>query len=113
MEGNSPLEKTENPIKICVYEKHNVYTWSEVPKEAVATIIPNSIGVPSAIAITPEAFEILKSRPDFLERIYKHELEHDMAEKLAKPEIHPKHGLDNDILEFLKNHGYDFGDFKL
>ena len=51
-----------------------------------------------------EAYEILKERPDFLERIYEHEIE--------LGDTHDPHDcLDKDILSYLKMHGYDFGEF--
>lgn len=106
------MEKSKSPeiinfelLKIDSYKGYDVYIYPLVPKEAVANMIPDKNNKSIAIAICPDAYEILKSRPDYLERIYAHELQHNTTEEGAG------HGNDRDILEFLKNNGYDFGDF--
>lgn len=93
-------------IKVGTHKGYDVYTRSSVPKEHIANMTPNSINIPVAICIRPDAYEILKSRPDYLERIYDHELQHNVEGEGFE------HGNDRDILEFLKNNGYDFGDLK-
>lgn len=94
-------------IKIDNYKGHNVYTYTRVPREDIAHMMPNNKGVQVAIVIRPDAYAILKARPDYLERIYEHELQHNVAEEGAE------HGKDKDILQFLKDNGYDFGDFEI
>ena len=86
--------------KVDTYKGHNVYTHNFVPKESVAKMDPAG-----GIMLNPEAFEILKNKPDYLERIYKHEIE--------AGAIHDAHECeDKDILFYLRDNGYDFGDFK-
>lgn len=106
MRESEPSSEEATLIKVDTYKGYNVYTKPEVPKEAIANMSPDSENNPVAIAIRPDAYEILKSRPDFLERIYDHELRHHMTAEGAE------HGGDRDILEFLRDNGYDFGDFK-
>ena len=91
-------------IQVDTYQGYEVYTWPLVPKEAVANMMGDN--KPEVICIRPDAYEILKVRPDYLQRIYAHELQHHITEEGAD------HGNDNDILEFLRDNGYDFGDFK-
>lgn len=91
-------------IQVDTYQGYKVYTWPFVPKEAVANMMGDRY--PEAICIRPDAYEILRARPEYLQRIYAHELQHHIAVGGAE------HGNDNDILEFLRDKGYDFGDFK-
>jgi hypothetical protein len=102
--NNTRIEK--DFTKVGIYKGHDVYILSLVPKEAVANMLPDGNNKAVAITIRPDAYEILKSRPDYLERIYDHELQHNVTEDA-------EHGNDNDILEFLRDNGYDFGDFKI
>ena len=84
--------------KVGCYKGNEIYVGGFVPREWVAEISNKTI------LIHPEAYEILKERPDFLERIYEHEI--------ASGDIHDPHDcLDKDILSYLKMHGYDFGEF--
>ena len=106
MENIKPFQENVRLKKVDTYKGYDVYIKPEVPKEAVANMSPDSNNRPVAIAIRPDAYEILKARPDYLERIYAHELQHHTTEEGAE------HGSDNDILEFLRDNGYDFGDFK-
>lgn len=96
------MEKLESQSpkydKVGCYKGNKIYVGDFVPREWVARIC-NKI-----ILIHPEAYEILKERPDFLERIYEHEIE--------LGDTHDPHDcLDKDILSYLKMHGYDFGEF--
>ena len=101
------------PRKVDNFLGHNVYTLETVAKEAIATISPNTAGIPVAITIRPDAYKILKARPDLLEIIYRHELEHDLADTLDRPDLHPKHDLENnEVIKFLREKGYDFGSLK-
>ena len=85
--------------KVAEYQGHLVYKSTSVPKEWVAFRQGNSI------VVNPEAFAILKSRPDFLERIYRHEIEAD--------DLHDGHDCaDKDILKYLSDKGYDFGSYR-
>ncbi|EKD43511.1 MAG: hypothetical protein ACD_72C00244G0001 [uncultured bacterium] len=94
-------------VKVDTYKSYDVYSDPGMPKENVAMMIPNSDNKPTAIIIHPEAYKILQTRPDYLERIYAHEVqEHTTAEGVAhgSPE-------DREILEFLRDNSYDFGSF--
>lgn len=109
MEKENQFRGTFKEIrKVDNYKGYDVLIWDTVPKEAVANMLPdpNDTNKVIAIAIRPDAYAILKSRPDYLERIYAHELQHHTTKEGAE------HGNDKDILEFLRNNRYDFGDFK-
>ena len=95
------MEKYKN-FKLEVHEvgEYNgtrIYTSNNTPRESVAMM---SFG--GYIEMHPDAFRILKEKPDFLKRVYDHELE-----------AGPGHGAheceDTDIIAYLKEKGYDFG----
>jgi len=107
METLKSPEQQIRKIQVGTYKGYKVYTWPLVPKEAVANMSPDSENRPVDIRIRPDAYEILKARPDYLEKIYAHELQHHTTKEGAE------HGGEDDILvlEFLRDNGYDFGDF--
>ena len=106
------MEKPKLPNELSLFKKigeykgYAVYIRGLVPKEAVANMMRTEQNL--VICIRPDAYEILKARPDYLEHIYAHELQHNTTKEGAE------HGQNQDIevLKFLKNNGYDFGDFK-
>ncbi|HAM88837.1 MAG: hypothetical protein US83_C0006G0074 [Candidatus Falkowbacteria bacterium GW2011_GWC2_38_22] len=80
--------------KIDTYKGYEVYLYTLVPKECIATMLPDKDNISKAIAINPKAYKILESRPDYLERIYKHELQENTTSENIQ------HGNDKDILLF-------------
>ena len=106
------MEKKESSegrdfTKIGTYKGYDVLLLrGGLPRENVATMLPNEIGIAKAIVIRPDAYEILKSRPDFLKRVYEHEL----RENATGEEV--THSIDGDILRFLRENGYDFGELE-
>ena len=79
------------------YEGIKLFSNNHLPKECVAMM--NYGGF---IEIHPDALEILKEKPEYLERIYQHEINAGPGHGSHKCE-------DTDILLYLKERGYDFG----
>ena len=86
--------------KVETYKGHDIYVSYKVPKEWIATIIEDG-----SIMINPEAYKLLKDKPDYLEKIYDHEIEFGVNHE-------PHECPDKDIIDYLKNRGYDFGSFQ-
>ncbi|MBU2566216.1 hypothetical protein KKG46_01505 [Patescibacteria group bacterium] len=87
--------------KIGSYKGHDVYASDFVSKESVG-MMHNS----GSIMIRTEAYKILQSKPEFLKRIFEHEITMGAG--------HDPHGIDEEtreVLQYLKDNGYDFGDF--
>jgi hypothetical protein len=89
-----------NPEKIESYKGHDICVYDRIPKEWIATMVENGV-----IAVNPKAYRILKERPDYLERIYEHEINAGVNHEHHECE-------DKEILNYLKDNGYDFGDYK-
>ena len=84
--------------KVDQYRGVNIYISNTIPRECVAMMIHGG-----CIEIHPDAFKILQARPDYLERVYKHEIEAGPGHGSHEPK-------DPDIISYLKEEGYDFGD---
>jgi len=85
--------------KIDNYKGVEIFTSNNTPRESVAMMSP--LGY---IEIHPDAYAALREKPDYLKRIYDHEI--------TEGPGHGEHACkDTDIIAYLKEKGYDFGDF--